>query len=76
MGYLPLRLISQREREMKAVYITITESGANIIAKVADENKKILDSFEVSRKDASGVLEVMRKWNEKHKDEKEVSLAL
>ena len=52
---------------MKAVYITITESGANIIAKVADENKKILDSFEISRKDASGVLEVMRKWNEKHK---------
>ena len=59
---------------MKAVYITITESGANIIAKVADENKKILDSFEIIRKDASGVLEVMRKWNEKHKDEKEVSL--
>ena len=61
---------------MKAVYITITESGASIIAKVADENKKILDSFEINRKDASGVLEVMRKWNEKHKDEKEVSLAL
>jgi len=55
---------------MKAVYITITESGASIIAKVADENKKILDSFEISRKDASGVLEIMRKWNEKHKDEK------
>lgn len=54
---------------MKAVYITITESGASIIAKVADENKKILDSFEVSRKDASGVLEIMRKWNEKHKNE-------
>lgn len=54
---------------MKAVYITITESGANIIAKVADENKKILDSFEISRKDASGVLEIMRKWNEKHKNE-------
>ena len=54
---------------MKAVYITITESGANIIAKVADENKKILDSFEVSRNDASGVLEVMRKWNEKHKSD-------
>ena len=54
---------------MKAIYITITESGASIIAKVADENKKILDSFEVSRKDASGVLEIMRKWNEKHKDE-------
>ena len=54
---------------MKAVYITITESGASIIAKVADENKKILDSFEISRKDASGVLEIMRKWNEKHKDE-------
>lgn len=53
---------------MKAVYITITESGASIIAKVADENKKI-DSFEISRKDASGVLEVMRKWNEKHKNE-------
>ena len=52
---------------MKAVYITITESGASIIAKVADENKKILDRFEISRKDASGVLEVMRKWNEKHK---------
>ena len=69
MGYLPLRLISQREREMKAVYITITESGANIIAKVADENKKILDSFEISRKDASGVLEILRKWNEKHKDD-------
>lgn len=32
---------------MKAVYITIAEVGANIIAKVADENKKILDSFEV-----------------------------
>ena len=48
---------------MKAVYITITESGASIIAKVADENKKILDSFEISRKDASGVLEIMRKWN-------------
>lgn len=59
---------------MKAVYITITESGASIIAKVADENKKILDSFVVSRKDASGVLEVMRKWNEKHKDKKEASL--
>lgn len=58
---------------MKAIYITIAESGANIIAKVADENKKILDSFEISRKDASGVLEIMRKWNEKHKDEKEVS---
>ena len=54
---------------MKAVYITIAESGANIIAKVADENKKILDSLEISRKDASGVLEIMRKWNEKHKDE-------
>ena len=54
---------------MKAVYITIAESGASIIAKVADENKKILDSFEISRKDASGVLEIMRKWNEKHKDE-------
>ena len=52
---------------MKAVYITIAESGASIIAKVADENKKILDSFEVSRKDASGVLEILRKWNEKHK---------
>lgn len=61
---------------MKAVYITIAESGASIIAKVADENKKILDNFEVSRKDASGVLEVMRKWNEKHKGEKEASLAL
>ncbi|MBF0985501.1 MAG: hypothetical protein HXK63_10225 [Campylobacter sp.] len=61
---------------MKAVYITIVEVGAGIIAKVADENKKILDSFEISRKAASGVLEVMRKWNEKHKDEKEVSLAL
>ena len=59
---------------MKAVYITITEAGANIIAKVADENKKILDSFEISRNDASGVLEIMRKWNEKHKDEKEISL--
>ena len=59
---------------MKAVYITITESGASIIAKVADENKKILDGFEISRKDASGVLEIMRKWNEKHKDEKEASL--
>ncbi len=59
---------------MKAVYITITESGASIIAKVADENKKILDSFEVSRNDASGVLEIMRKWNEKHKDEKEANL--
>ena len=69
MGYLPLRRIWQREREMKAIYITITESGANIIAKVADENKKILDNFEISRKDASGVLEVMRKWNEKHKDD-------
>ena len=66
----------QKEREMKAVYITIAESGASIIAKVADENKKILDNFEVSRKDASGVLEVMRKWNEKHKGEKEASLAL
>lgn len=54
---------------MKAIYITIAESGASIIAKVADENKRILDSFEISRKDASGVLEVMRKWNEKHKDE-------
>ena len=61
---------------MKAVYITIAESGASIIAKVADENKKILDSFEISRKDASGVLEVMRKWHEQHKDEKEASLAL
>ena len=71
-----MRQISQKEREMKAVYITIAESGASIIAKVADENKKILDSFEISRKDASGVLEVMRKWNEKHKDEKEASLAL
>nr|DAT13750.1 MAG TPA: hypothetical protein [Caudoviricetes sp.] len=59
---------------MKAIYITITESGASIIAKVADENKKILDSFEVSRNDASGVLEIMRKWNEKHKDEKEANL--
>lgn len=59
---------------MKAIYITITESGASIIAKVVDENKKILDSFEISRKDASGVLEIMRKWNEKHKGEKEVSL--
>ena len=66
----------QKEHEMKAVYITIAESGASIIAKVADENKKILDSFEISRKDASGVLEVMRKWNEKHKDEKEANLAL
>nr|DAL04942.1 MAG TPA: hypothetical protein [Caudoviricetes sp.] len=54
---------------MKAVYITITESGASIIAKVADENKKILDSFEISRKDANGVLEIMRKWNEKYKGE-------
>ena len=54
---------------MKAVYITIAESGANIIAKVADENKKILDSFEISRNDASVVLEIMRKWNEKHKNE-------
>ena len=54
---------------MKAVYITITESGASIIAKVADKNKKILDSFEISRNDASGVLEILRKWNEKHKDE-------
>lgn len=54
---------------MKAVYITITESGAGIIAKVADENKKILDSFEISRKDANGVLEIMRKWNEKYKGE-------
>lgn len=54
---------------MKAVYITITESGASIIAKVADENKKILDSFKISRKDASSVLEIMRKWNEKHKGE-------
>lgn len=54
---------------MKAVYITITESGASIIAKVADENKKILDSFEISRKDASRVLEILRKWNEKHKGE-------
>nr|DAS72153.1 MAG TPA: hypothetical protein [Caudoviricetes sp.] len=59
---------------MKAVYITITESGASIIAKVADENKKILDSFEISRKDANGVLEIMRKWNKKHKDEKEANL--
>lgn len=62
-----IKYVSKREREMKAVYITIAEVGANIIAKVADENKKILDSFEISRKDASGVLEVMRKWNEKHK---------
>ena len=54
---------------MKAVYITIAEVGASIIAKVADENKKILDSFEISRKDASGALEILRKWNEKHKDE-------
>ena len=54
---------------MKAIYITIAESGASIIAKVADENKRILDSFEISRKDASGVLEIMRKWNEKHKGE-------
>nr|DAS03330.1 MAG TPA: hypothetical protein [Caudoviricetes sp.] len=54
---------------MKAIYITITEVGAGIIAKVADKNKKILDSFEISRKDASGVLEVMRKWNEKHKSD-------
>ena len=54
---------------MKAVYITITENGAGIIAKVADENKKILDSFEISRKDSSRVLEIMRKWNEKHKDD-------
>lgn len=54
---------------MKAVYITITESGASIIAKVADESKKILDSFEISRNEASGVLEVMRKWNEKHKND-------
>lgn len=54
---------------MKAIYITITESGASIIAKVADENKKILDSFEISRNDASGVLEILRKWNEKHKDD-------
>ena len=54
---------------MKAGYITITESGASIIAKVADENKKILDSFEISRKDANGVLEIMRKWNEKYKGE-------
>ena len=61
---------------MKAIYITIAESGASIIAKVADENKRILDSFEISRKDASGVLEIMRKWNEKHKGEKEASLAL
>ena len=52
---------------MKAVYITIAEVGANIIAKVADENKKILDSFEISRNSASGVLGIMRKWNEKHK---------
>lgn len=57
----------KREREMKAVYITIAEVGASIIAKVADENKKILDSFEISRNDASVVLEIMRKWNEKHK---------
>ena len=64
-----IKYVSKREREMKAVYITIAEVGANIIAKVADENKKILDSFEISRKDASGVLEVMRKWNEKHKDD-------
>nr|DAP62841.1 MAG TPA: hypothetical protein [Inoviridae sp.] len=55
---------------MKAIYITITESGANIIAKVADENKKILDSFEVSRKHTACVLEIMRKWNEKHKNDK------
>ena len=54
---------------MKAVYITIAEVRASIIAKVADENKKILDSFEISRKDASGVLEILRKWNEKHKDD-------
>lgn len=54
---------------MKAIYITITEVGAGIIAKVADKNKKILDSFEISRKDASGVLKVMRKWNEKHKSD-------
>ena len=54
---------------MKAVYITIAESGASIIAKVADENKKILDSFEIRRKDASGVLEIMRKWNKKHKND-------
>ena len=27
---------------MKAVYITVAEVGASIIAKVADENKKIL----------------------------------
>lgn len=64
-----IKYVSEKEREMKAVYITITESGASIIAKVADENKKILDSFEISRKDASGVLEIMRKWNEKHKDD-------
>ena len=44
---------------MKAVYITITESGASIIAKVADENKKILDSFEETRMDANAVLQVM-----------------
>ena len=61
---------------MKAVYITITESGASIIAKVADENKKILDSFEISREDASGVREVMRKWNEKHKGETATRFAL
>ena len=61
---------------MKAVYITITEVEIDIIASVADENKKILDSFEISRRDASGVLEIMRKWNEKHKDEKEASLDL
>ena len=61
---------------MKAVYITITEVEIDIIAKVADENKKILDSFEISRNNASGVLEIMRKWNEKHKDEKEASLDL
>ena len=61
---------------MKAVYITITEVEIDIIAKVADENKKILDSFEISRNNASGVLEIMRKWNEKHKDKKEASLAL
>jgi hypothetical protein len=61
---------------MKAVYITITEVEIDIIASVADENKKILDSFEISRNNASGVLEIMRKWNEKHKDEKEASLDL
>lgn len=61
---------------MKAVYITIKEVEIDIIASVADENKKILDSFEISRNNASGVLEIMRKWNEKHKDKKETSLDL